>query len=231
MSRLIGYIRVSTQRQADFGLSLESQRDKIHAFAAAHGIDSENVIIKVDAGISGTAKARNKRVALDAALAELQAGDYLVAYSLSRLARSAKHLIEIADKCKSVGAHIVTMTDNIDTSTASGRLFFTIMAGIAEFESEVNSERVRATTDIKRDKGEKTGGIAPFGYRDDVNDAGKKVLAPDDGEQAVIAIARDLRNAGLSYERIAKELTKRGIVNRKGNAIYAMAVHRMLKAG
>ncbi len=231
MSRVIGYVRVSTQRQADKGLSLESQQEKIHAFATTHGIAVDDVSIHLDSGISGTAKARNKRVALDAALAELQAGDYLVAYSLSRLARSAKHLIEIAAICKERGAHIVTLTDNIDTSTASGRLFFTIMAGIAEFESEVNSERVRATTDIKRDKGEKTGGVAPFGYRDVTNDAGKKILVADIGEQAVIAIARDLRNAGLSYERIAKELTKRGIVNRKGNAIYAMAVHRMLKAG
>ena len=104
------------------------------------------------------------------------------------------------------------------------------MAGIAEFESEVNSERVKSVIDAKRDKGEKMGGIAPYGYRAVANENGKPVLVPDDGEQLVITAARQLREAGMSLAKIATELTKRGFKTRKGGAHYTMSVKRMLAA-
>ncbi len=226
--RVIGYIRVSTARQADKGLSLEAQSARVHNFAASKGIDAADVSIHVDSGISGGKQSRSKRVALDAALAELKVGDFLVAYSLSRLGRSTKHLIEIVEFVKDAGANLVILDQSIDTSTAAGELLFTMLAGIAQFERTVISERVKSVTETKKNRGEKMGGIAPYGFKS-VNN-GKPVLVKDDGEQLVITAARQLREAGMSLAKIATELSKRGFKTRKGGAHYAMSVKRMLAA-
>ena len=94
MKKAIGYIRVSTEQQADEGISLPAQRAKITAWCALN--DYELITIYEDAGISG--KTVIKRPQLQAALSEMKKGMALVVYSLSILARSTKNCIEIADE-------------------------------------------------------------------------------------------------------------------------------------
>jgi site-specific DNA recombinase len=226
--KVIGYIRVSTGRQATEGLSLEAQTQRIYDFAKSKNIATENVLIFQDAGVSGRAGSRGKRAGLDDALAAVEAGDFLVAYSLSRLARSTKHLLEISEFAQSKKAHLVTLSENIDTSTASGQLLFTILGGIAEFESKVVSERVKAVTAIKKERGEKLGGVAPYGFKTELNGAGKPVLVEDADEMAVIQIAVELRRCGFSLRKIATELNVRGFRTRKNNNHNQVGVMTML---
>lgn len=92
MKQAIGYIRVSTEKQANEGVSLEAQEAKIVSWCKAN--DYELVKVYVDAGISG--KRMDTRKELLAALASLKKGMALVSYSLSRLARSTKDALSIA---------------------------------------------------------------------------------------------------------------------------------------
>ena len=98
MQKAIGYIRVSTQGQADEGVSLAAQRAKIEAWCSLN--DAELVAVFEDAGISGASM--NGREGLHAALKATTKGMALVTYSISRLARSTKDLLEIGLNVKSL---------------------------------------------------------------------------------------------------------------------------------
>ncbi len=126
--RLIGYARVSTQDQ-----TLDLQRDALRAAGC--------VEIFEDQGVSGVKEART---GLDAALASLEAGDCLVVWKLDRLGRSLRHLIDTLKALSDRGIGFRSIQDAIDTTTAGGRLYFHIMAALAEFERDLISERTKA---------------------------------------------------------------------------------------
>ena len=161
MKKAIGYIRVSTEQQADEGISLAAQRAKIEAWCELN--DYELVAIYEDAGVSG--KTVSKRPQLQAALAEMKKGMALVVYSLSRLARSTKNCIEIADELKSAGSDLVSLTEKIDTSSAMGEFFFTLIAALGQMERKVIGERTKAALAHKKAIGEKYAPV-PFGYKE-----------------------------------------------------------------
>ena len=88
----------------------------------------------------------------------------LVVYSLSRLARSTKDAILMAERLEKAGADLVSLSEAIDTTSAAGRLFFRLMAAMAEFERDVIAERTRTALAYKRSRGERVSRYAPFGY-------------------------------------------------------------------
>ena len=118
MQKAIGYIRVSTQGQADEGVSLSAQRAKIEAWCIAN--DMELAAVFEDAGISGGSMAG--RDGLHAAMKATAKGMALVAYSISRLARSTQDMLVIAETLRKKGADLVSLTEKIDTTTAAGRM-------------------------------------------------------------------------------------------------------------
>lgn len=125
---VIGYARVSTSDQS---LALQ-----INALQAA-GCDE----IHQDLGVSG---ATLERPGLAAALAPLGKGDMLVVWRLDRLGRSLLHLVGLVNNLAAKGAEFRSLTENIDTSSAGGKLIFHIMAALAEFERGLISERTKA---------------------------------------------------------------------------------------
>ena len=139
MNKAIGYIRVSTQDQAQEGVSLESQRAKIAAWCAVN--DYELVAVFKDAGISGATM--DRREGLQAALTATTKGMALVAYSISRLARSTRDMLDIADRLERRNADLVSLTEKIDTTSAAGRMIFRMLAVMSEFERDVIAERTR----------------------------------------------------------------------------------------
>ena len=139
MQKAIGYIRVSTQGQADEGVSLEAQRAKIAAWCALN--DAELVAVFEDAGMSGGSM--NGREGLHAAMKAAGKGMALVCYSISRLARSTRDMLEIAERLDKKGADLVSLTEKIDTTTASGRMVFKMLAVLADFERDQIGERDR----------------------------------------------------------------------------------------
>lgn len=207
--KAIGYVRVSTDKQADEGISLEAQQSRIEAWCTANGY--ELIAVHVDAGLSGK-RADNRpelNAAIDAACDQQAA---LVVYSLSRLSRSTKDTITIGDRLDKSGADLVSLSERIDTTSAAGRMVFRMLAVLNEFERDLVSERTTAAMQHKRSKGERVGKV-PFGF--DLSDDGVS-LVENAREQEVLVIIGELRDAGLSLRKIADELTRRGVQTKGG---------------
>ena len=112
--------------------------------------------------------------------------DVVLVWKYDRFARSTQHLVNKLEEFKSLGVDFISYTQQIDTTTSMGKFFFTIMAGIAEFESDIISERVRSGMAAAKRKG-------------------KHVGRPKT-KQAVVGRARALRQSGKSVREVAKEL-------------------------
>jgi len=218
----IGYTRVSTAQQAGDGVSLAAQRRKIEAWCEANDVELTRVLS--DEGISGK-RVDNRPDLLTAIEAACRSGSVLVVYSLSRLARSTKDTIEIAERLDKAGADLVSMTEKIDTTSAAGKMVFRMLAVLSEFERDLVSERTKTALDHKRAKRERVGSV-PFGF--DLADDGVALVTNDD-EQLIINLINELRNRGLSYRRIADELTGREIRTKCGNKTWThTAVRRIV---
>jgi site-specific DNA recombinase len=218
--RVFGYARVSTQRQSEEGISLDSQRARIEAYCLAHGLELAGIWI--DAGISG--KSTHNRPQLAAAMDECcKAGGVLVTYSLSRLSRSVKDTINISERLSKAGSDLVSLSEAIDTTTAAGRLMFQLMSVFAEFERAQISERVSAAMDHVRSQGGFLG-ETPYGF----DKVGDKVV-PNDDEQEAIELIQKLRDKGYSLRAIAAELDAESIPSKKGGKWNPMTIRNILK--
>ena len=205
--KAIGYVRVSTEGQAQDGVSMAAQEAKIRAWAELN--DAEAVTLFRDAGLSG--KRADNRPGLQAALGAVSKGDALLVYSLSRLARSTKDTITIAERLDKQGADLVSLSEKIDTTSAAGKMVFRMLAVLSEFERDQVSERTRMALAHKRANGEKTGGDVPFGFR--LRDGH---LVPHKRERKAIALIHDLRAKGYSLRSIAGELESNGYRTKTG---------------
>jgi DNA invertase Pin-like site-specific DNA recombinase len=212
--RVIGYVRVSTEEQATEGVSMDAQRGRIKAWCEANGGTLADDDLFVDAGISG--KRADNRPGLQAALAAATGGPgvVLVIYSLSRLARSTRDTINIAERLERAGADLVSLSERIDTTSAAGKMVFRMLAVLAEFERDLVSERTKGAIAHKRSLGERIGQI-PYGAS--LGGDGRRLI-PNEHEREVIATMRQWRAAGWSLCRIARELNGRGIATKNGRA-------------
>ncbi len=219
----IGYLRVSTEGQATEGISLVAQRAKIEAWCQVNDIELSGIY--VDAGVSG--KRADNRPQLQTALEEVcRTRGVLVVYSLSRLARSTKDTIQIAERLGKASCDLVSLSEKIDTTSAAGKMIFQMLAVLAEFERNQISERTRAVLQHKRSQGRRVGQI-PFGYT--LADDGESLIQ-NESEQRVIALLDQLRSDGLSYSRIAAELNQRAVPTKEeGGRWGATTVMRILK--
>lgn len=136
----IGYARVSTQDQ-----NLERQIDALNAY----GIDR-----LYQEKMTGT---RQHRPELDAMLSRLEEGDTVVVESLSRLGRSTKDLLTLIDLFESKKVKLVSLKENIDTSTSTGRLLITVLSALSQFERDVIVERTNEGLAAARARGRKGG--------------------------------------------------------------------------
>lgn len=220
MKQAIGYIRVSTQDQANEGVSLDAQRAKILAWC--HANDYDLAAVFEDRGMSG-AKMHN-RDGLHAALKAATKGTALVCYSISRLARSTKDMLTIADQLERHGADLVSLTEKIDTTTAAGRMVFRMLAVLSEFERDQISERTAAALRHKRQNAEVYAPI-PFGYREV---EGRLIAVKT--EARIVRDILALRESGRSLREIAGYLNEKGIQPKQGGrAWYASTVRVVLQ--
>ena len=219
MQKAIGYIRVSTQGQADEGVSLAAQRAKIEAWCSLN--DAELVAVFEDAGISGGSMAG--RDGLHAALKATTKGMALVSYSISRLARSTRDMLDIAERLDAKGADLVSLTERIDTTTASGRMVFRMLAVLAEFERDQAKERTCMVVAHKKANGEAYCG-APFGF-----EAIEGRLVEVKRESSIVAEIIRQRQAGASLAVIASDLNNRGIEGKRGGKWFPSTVRYLLQ--
>ena len=212
----VGYVRVSTPDQAAEGVSLAAQTARITAWCAASGATLDPADVFADAGVSGK-RADNRPGLRDALDAVCLRGGVLVVYSLSRLARSTRDTIAIAERLAAAGADLVSLTEKIDTTSASGKMIFRLMAVLAEFERDLVAERTRGALAHKRSRGERIGQV-PYGRRL----AGDgRTLETDAAELIVMADIRRWRAEGRSLRAIADELTRLGVPTKNGGTSWA----------
>ncbi|MCA9311922.1 MAG: recombinase family protein [Phycisphaerales bacterium] len=217
----MGYLRVSTAEQAAEGISIAAQREAVRRYCKAQRLQLTDVFD--DAGISGR-KASNRPDLERALEAVSKSRGVLVVYSLSRLARSLRDTIRIADRLERAGAELALLAEQIDTQTAAGRMFFHVLAALAQFESDITGERTRAALAHKRENGERWCNSPPYGFRWEDGE-----LRPNPTEQRVLRRIRRLAGNGHSVRTIAAKLADAGVVNRNGSPIPFQQVHRLLQ--
>ena len=210
MKKVIGYIRVSTDKQVNNGISPEAQIEKIEQWSSLN----EHSLVKIysDGGISG--KKVDNRPGLREALDALGEGDALVAYSMSRIARSVRDTIAISDMIDKKKANLVMLTDQIDTTTPQGKLYFHIMASLNQYQRDLVSSHVAEIMAYKRDRGEKTGGKVPFGFNVVEESRGDKVvkkIVTNEEEQETIEAIRMMAGKKWSAGKIARRLNQKEI--------------------
>jgi DNA invertase Pin-like site-specific DNA recombinase len=217
----LSYLRVSTQEQAELGLSLDAQRDRITAYCEARGFELLDTI--VDAGVSG--KSIKNRPGLQEALAKLKRGQVLVVYALSRLARSTIDLLNIERELKRRGVELASVTEpHMDTTTGPGNMHFQVMAAFNEFERNCISDRTKMAMAHLRRQHRFCGGAPPLGWRVE-----GRYLAPDPKEQAVLQLVRTLHAKGCSLRTILKMMEFRRVFNRQGKPFALAQVQRILR--
>ena len=137
---ILGYARVSTESQ-----NLNRQLDALQKYGVDYIYNEK---------ITGT---KRDRPELAKMLERITEGDTVVVESLSRLGRSTKDLIELTELFNSRGVNLISLKESIDTSTSTGKLLFTLMSALAEFERNVIADRTREGLNAARARG-RTGG-------------------------------------------------------------------------
>lgn len=166
---LIGYMRVSTKEQ-----NVTLQKDALEAAGCEKIYDDQMSAVK-------------ERKGLKMALEVLREGDSLIVWKLDRLGRNVKDLVNMINELEQQGIHFRSLTDNIDTSTTSGRFFFHVMASLAQMERELLIERTQAGLAAARKRG-RVGGR-------------KRVMT-----DSKLKAAKCLRDKGIPHKDIATDL-------------------------
>ncbi|MGO9153993.1 recombinase family protein [Mycobacterium sp.] len=203
---MFAYTRVSTEEQADIRNGLEAQRAAIDVEAKRRGWKLEHY---ADEGASGKYINSNLREVLRL-LASGQ-GDGLVVAKMDRLARSIINAADIMERAQNQGWSLVVLDLGVDLTTASGRLIAQVMSSFAEYERAQISERTKASLDAKKRRGERIGR--------------PRVVQPG----IVRRIVMD-RNAGQTYERIARALSAEGILSPLGKPSWQASTVRRIYA-
>ncbi|HET6873457.1 MAG TPA: recombinase family protein [Acidimicrobiales bacterium] len=192
--RALGYVRVSTQDQAESGAGLADQRQTIKAACAGRGLDLLDII--ADEGWSASSL---DRPGITEALAQLDAGDAdaLIVSKLDRVTRSLLDFAGLMDRAQRRGWALIALDLGVDTSTAAGSMMASILATFAEFERRLIGERTKAALAQKRAAGVRLG---------------RPQAVPD----AVVGRIVAERAGGATLQRIADGLNADGVPTAQG---------------
>lgn len=216
--KIIGYIRASTPGQVQDGETLERQREQILCYCKLKGLPEPEII--ADEGVSGFKSARDGFQRLIQLCKSGQAKTVIV-YDLSRLSRSVRDTLEfIEDTIHLNGVEFVSLQNDIDTSTPTGKAFLTISAVFNQLYRDEISHKTTAAMQHKKSKQEKTGGTVPFGYS--LVDGMK--LVPEAGELQTVRFMHELRQQGCSLTEIVRELYSAGIKTKTGREVWSVQV-------
>ncbi len=217
----VAYVRVSTQDQAAEGVGLAAQEARIGAYCSAMGFALSEVVR--DAGESGKSL---QRPGMAQILAGVRSGNIgrVVVLKLDRLTRSTRDLADVLELFAKADAALVSVSENLDTASACGRLVLNLIGSVAQWEREAIAERTASALAHKRQR-RTVYGATPFGY---VRVGGALVLEPR--EQAALDEAARMERAGASFRQIAARLTEIGVMPHRGKSWHASSVRAVLRS-
>jgi len=220
--RAIGYVRVSTGKQA---LSPEAQEEKIRQMAALQGVQLVDVVVDRESAKEGSIHKR-PGIARIFELASAHQVERVIIAKLDRLTRSVVDLGELLTELDRAGVSLVSATETwMDTGSAAGRLVINIIVCVAQWEREAIAERTAAVLQHKKAHG-KVYNHTPYGFE---RQGDNLVVMP--AEQEVMAKVREMRDAGVTLSAIALHLNKAGTPTKKaGGHWHASTVANILKA-
>ena len=219
--KIIAYLRVSTDEQAQSEAGLNAQRDAINAHLAITGQTATAVF--TDAGISGTAELGKRTGLLDAVNA-LRKGDSLIVQKRDRLGRDVVLLKVIETEITKRGAKVISLNGS-NEQTPEASLLNGMLDVMARYEVELIRARTKAALQAKKARNERMGKL-PYGYRvasDNIH------LKPNPKEQAILRRIAELRKAGLYQREIAQRLNQEQLFNRRGQPWNQPMIHLLLK--
>ncbi|MHB9023427.1 MAG: recombinase family protein [Armatimonadota bacterium] len=201
--RCAAYVRVSTDEQAtgDY-TSLDAQRDACEAYIRSQQHDGW-VVLPTPYNDTATGK-NTKRAGIQGLLTDMRAGlvDVIVVYKFDRLSRSMLDFLQLIKEFDERNVVLVSVSQKIDTSGPTGRLFLQILAAFGEFERELISGRTKDKMQAMRKRGTYIGGMIPLGYNLDPQTK-KLVVNP---EEAIIV--RELFRLYLERQGLVRVVTE-----------------------
>ena len=219
--KTIIYLRISTVFQHQNGHSLENQLHKLKQYCDLNNLDDITVIREIKSG-----KDINGRVGFQKMMELVKSKEYnnVVVYSLSRFGRNTVDILKSIEVMNKYNCSFHSLSENINTTTSSGKFFLTVLSGLAQLEREQISERVSDVLKYKKENGERVGQIA-FGY---CYDESINKVVKDKSESFTINLIKRMRNKGYSFQSIANELVKRNRKNKNGDVKwFKQNVHRL----
>lgn len=218
----IGYIRVSTFRQAEDGESLDIQRERIEGYCKAQRLTLTGIVN--EGPVSGTIPLKTRPEGSQLVSTSAQ---HIVATRLDRLFRSASDCLVQTEKWQEqkVSLHLIDMGGmSLNTGSSMSKVFLHMLAAFAEFERNQIRERTVAGLQAKKGRKGRYCRINPLGY-DDVDDR----LVPVDEEQDLISEIMGQHALGLSLRQIAGDLNRRGVPGKRGGKFYASTIRAIIQ--
>jgi DNA invertase Pin-like site-specific DNA recombinase len=213
---------VSTQEQADVGVSLDAQQTRLEAMATAsnHGAIGE---VLIDAGYSGATLDRPAMNRLKSMIERREVAAVFVV-KLDRLTRSLRDMLDLVALCDRTETAIVSASEMVDTSSAFGRMVLQVVGAFAELERGMAGERTSAALDGKRRQRQVYGNV-PFGWRRD----GKQLVEVAAQQEALVEMRRMAAN-GSTLRAIGEMLESRGLLPRNGGQWQPASVRSILRS-
>ena len=220
-SRVALYIRVSTDKQALDGHSLDGQRRRLEKYALDNGLQVVSVIVdKESAGEQNRSRVERIR-------SEAEGVDALLVTKGDRIARSTRDLLNLHGELQASGIALVLVDEDSDTSTPQGKAMFTMRGAFAEYEREMTKARTRQGMVDAKAKGRHVG-RPPLGYDMDSEERG--CLVPNAFYPLVVRV-HEMRSGGSSLQAIADRLTAEEVPTSTGAGTWFPAtVSRVLRS-
>ena len=209
--KAVGYIRVSTQMQAEDGLSLDAQTVAIKAYCSAHGLKLQRIYSDIESG------GKDDRDGLAKAL--LHEAEVFVVLKFDRLSRSIKHFCQMYEDYFSAGKHLVAIREDINLNSALGRALVNILMVFAQMEREATGERTKEAITHIRNQGYHFGKV-PYGYNTVPVPENEryKMLVENPTEQAMLSRIKSMVEEGVLVTKIAKILNNEKVTPPQGES-------------